>query len=65
MVIEHQKTQFGRLWSIFVFSLILLIVSFMTSLPVYVRVILVIMGIMTIATTYQAFNLNKHNDNNN
>lgn len=57
-IIEYHKTQFGRVWSVFVFSTILIIIAFMPSLPTYVRVLLVIMGILTIATTYQAFILN-------
>ena len=57
-VIETQKTQIGRAWSIFVFALILLIVAFVPKLPMYVRVILIIMGILTITTNWKRFNEN-------
>lgn len=57
-VIETQKTQIGRAWSIFVFSLILLIVAFMPTIPTYVRVVLIIMGIFVISTNWQRFNEN-------
>ena len=57
-VIETQKTQIGRAWSIFVFALILLIVAFVPTLPTYARVLLIVMGVLTITTNYQRFNEN-------
>ena len=57
-VLETQKTQAGRVWSILIFSVILLIVAFTPTLPMYMRLLLIVMGILTILTNWHRFNEN-------
>lgn len=57
--IEKSKTQAGRLWSIFGFSVILLIAAFTPNLPNLLRILLVIAGVLTITSNIKAYKLNE------
>ena len=57
--IEKSKTQVGRLWSVFGFSVILLIAAFTPNLPNILRILLVITGILTITSNVKAYKLNE------
>lgn len=61
-MIETQKTQLGRWWSIFGFSMILLIVAGMPVIPNFWRVVLVVMGLATIYTVGKIYLENKNRE---
>lgn len=55
LVLETEKTQAGRLWTILVFSPILLIIALSSQLTKIERIILIVIGVMIFLTAGYAF----------
>lgn len=53
--IDVQKTQAGRLWSIFISPLFILVMAIIPKTPIWGKIALVIMGILTFITVLYAF----------
>lgn len=54
-VSETEKTQEGRLWTILIFSPLLLIIAFSPKLTSIERIILIVIGVMMMLTAGYAF----------
>lgn len=54
-ILETEKTQEGRLWTIIVFSPLLLIIAFSQKLTKIERIILIVIGFMILLTAGYAW----------